>query len=172
MFQLYNGVLRAMATGGKIQRGKHEGEPVKDLFVTTIHAINSGVIKLGRLQPCCPVFRGLSGMKLPAAFLEANAHNTCGAVEFGFTSTTTDRSVAVQYSRGAKSKSSLIYEMRMGMISRGASRGWLSQYPEEAEILIPPLLAIELEEMHETADGTLVCKMGLNCNLQSKTIEE
>ena len=111
---------------------------------SALRAINSGVVKLARLQPCCPIYRGMSGMKLPAPFLEKNPHNIRGGVEFGFSSTTLDREVAVKYSRGAADKSSMVFEMRQGMVSRGAYIGWLSQYPGEKEILIPPLLAIEL----------------------------
>ena len=43
---------------------------------------------------------------------------------------------------------------------------------DEKEILLPPLLAVELLDMHEEVDGTIVCEMALNCNLQSKTIED
>ena len=34
----------------------------------------------------------------------------------------------------------------MGMIDRGAALDWLSQYPDECEILLPPLTAIEMLE--------------------------
>ena len=57
MFMVYNGVLRAMSTGGKIPAwgGAHAGESVQGRFTTTIHAINSGVVKLSRIQPAYPV---------------------------------------------------------------------------------------------------------------------
>ena len=57
MFMVYNGVLRAMSTGGKIPAwgGAHAGESVQGRFTTTIHAINSGVVKLSRIQPAFPV---------------------------------------------------------------------------------------------------------------------
>ena len=112
-------------------------------------------------------------MKLPKPFLEPNAHNIRGGVEYGFSSTTMEREVAVKYSQGAANEASMIFEMQQGMVNRGAFIGWLSQYPEEKEILIPPLLAVELlGEIAEQEDGTLVCHMGLNCSLQSKTIEQ
>ena len=43
-FILYNGALRAMATGGVVACGPSKGQPVKGSFVTTIHAINSGAL--------------------------------------------------------------------------------------------------------------------------------
>ena len=78
----------------------------------------------------------------------------------------------MKYSKGAAGRSSMVFEMRMGMVNRGAFLGWLSQYPDEAEILLPPLLALEMIDMHERTDGTIVCTVALNCNLQSKTIEQ
>jgi hypothetical protein len=62
MFIFYNGALRAMATGGVAPFGQFQGMDVRGAYVTTIHAINSGLIKLSRLQPCCSIYRGMSGM--------------------------------------------------------------------------------------------------------------
>lgn len=99
-----------------------------------------------------------------------------------FYSTTVDKSVALQYSKVGPGQPSLVLEMRMGMVNRGAYLGWLSQYPQEQEILLPPLTGLEV--LHHTEEGftlnadgstktgTLVYKMDLNCNLQSKTIEQ
>ena len=129
MFIFYNTSLRSMATD-KPGRGAFAGMDVRGHFATTIHAINSGVLKLARLQPCCPIYRV---MKLPAPFLEKSLHNIRSGVEFGFSSSTLDREVAVKYSRGAADKSSMIFEVQQGMFSRGAYIGWLSQYPEEKD---------------------------------------
>jgi hypothetical protein len=67
---------------------------------------------------------------------------------------------------------SLVLEMRMGLVNRGAFLGWLSQYPEEREILLAPLTGLEVLRHAEEAGGTLVYTMDLNCNLQSKTIQQ
>lgn len=42
---------------------------------TTLHCINSGLIKISRMQPIAAIYRGISGMKLPESFLEPNAFN-------------------------------------------------------------------------------------------------
>ena len=55
-------------------------------------------------------------------------------------STTLDRAVAEKYSKGDGSVPSLILEMKMGMVNRGAFLGWISQYPDEAEVR--PLMTI------------------------------
>eukprot|EP01050_Picozoa_sp_SAG11_P019987 SAG11_NODE_3278_length_2557_cov_2.015813_3_plen_430_part_01 len=111
-------------------------------------------------------------MKLPKSFTAADKYNVKGGVEFGFMSTTLDRGVAEKYSKGASNAPSLILEMRMGMVNRGAFLGWISQYPHEAEILIPPLCGLEVLSSGTLADGTMLFTMGLNLNLRSMTIEQ
>ena len=89
MFSLYNGVLRAWGNADKpgfVPRGPHAGMDVRGMFTTTIHAVNSGVLKLSRLQPALSVFRGATSMKLPRRFLERDSSNIRGGVEFGFMS--------------------------------------------------------------------------------------
>ena len=108
-FMIYNTVLRAMATprqtaaapADKATSGASVAPtPVAGRFVTTIHATNSGVIKLSRLQPACEVYRGVRGMKLPRTFVTANEHNVRGGVENSFLSATTDMHEALKYARG------------------------------------------------------------------------
>ena len=56
---LYNAVLRTMATEEKVTTfGVPEqlrGRSVRGRYTTTLQAINSGVIKLSRMQPACKV---------------------------------------------------------------------------------------------------------------------
>ena len=59
--------------------------------------INSGVLKLSVLTPITKVYRGAAGMKMPKNMLEPNSFGFKLGIEFGFMSTTTDRSVALQY---------------------------------------------------------------------------
>jgi hypothetical protein len=35
--------------------------------------------------------------------------------------------------------------LQMGMVDRGADLSWLSQYPHEREVLLPPLTGIEAQ---------------------------
>ena len=92
----YNTVLRAksgneflMAKFGKVCKG--------NFYTTTIHAINSVVIKLSKLTVACPVYRGLKDAAPPGEFWVANSFNVMGGIEYGFSSTTTDRSKAVHF---------------------------------------------------------------------------
>ena len=111
----------------------------------------------------------------PLLFCKAFQSLICanaGGVEYGFMSTTLDRTIAAKYSKGNAENPSLILEMEMGMVNRGALLSWLSQYPNEAEILLPPLTGLEVSSYSEAEDQTLVYKMQLNINMQSMTIEQ
>ena len=93
-------------------------------YTTTLHAINSAVLKLSKLTKAAPVYRGFTGATLPASFFEPNEENVCGGIEYGFSSTTTAEKQAQHYADG---KASTVFEMRMGLIDRGAELDWLSQ---------------------------------------------
>lgn len=181
MFELYNTCLRAF---GSKPRGivpaysqVYPGLSVEGRFVTTLHALNSAVLKISRLQPAMQVYRGISRMKLPKSFLEKNEHNVAGGVEYGFMSTTSNKNVALMFAKdGDKMTASTLVVAEMGMIDRGASLDWLSQYPHEQEILLPPLTCMEVKSISDFEDdGEFEIRqvnVRLNCNLISMTIEK
>eukprot|EP00966_Prymnesium_polylepis_P254111 5872724-Prymnesium_polylepis.2 len=103
-------------------------------YVTTLHCINSALLKLSKIQRSEVVYRGASGGVLPREFWHANAKNFKGGVEFGFMSTTLNRDVAMHYASAGKN--SMVLEMQMGMIDRGADLLWVSQYPHEQEVIL------------------------------------
>ena len=53
----------------------------QNMYPTTLHAINSAVLKLGKLMKVQKVYRGLSGKKLPEQMLEKNVHGVRGGIE-------------------------------------------------------------------------------------------
>jgi len=166
-YELYNTVLRAKSPN------LHLNQKQKDLngdndFPTTIHGINSCVIKLSKLTKATKVYRGFSSATLPPKFWEPNAFGTCGGVEFAFASTTTNISQAMEYAQGA---ASTIFEMQMGMVDRGADVAWLSQYPHEKEVLMPPLTAIEALGTR-VEGGILVVDARLSLNLLALTLDQ
>ena len=115
-------------------------------YVTTLHSINSAVVKLGKLTKPTRVFRGISGARMPKAFTITSETGIRGGIEQAFTSTTKERDVAMAYASnksggggGGGPGSGVLLEMQMGMIDRGADLTWLSQYPHEQEILFAPL---------------------------------
>ena len=72
----------------------HGDSVTMNAYTTTLHAINSAIIKLSKLTVAKPVYRGVSGGRLPKSCLEPNQFGITGGVESGFTSTTIDRSIA------------------------------------------------------------------------------
>ena len=108
MYVHYNGVLRNKTKGS---------------FVTTLHAINSGILKLSKQTKAATVYRGVAGGVLPKQFWSPNEHGVMGGIELGVMSTTTDRNVALGYMRQSGKAAKMLFEVRMGMIDRGAVSG-------------------------------------------------
>ena len=177
MYQKYNAVLRGFGdapgstflaeTARKLTKGNK--------YVTTIHAINSAVIKLSKLSKAGKVYRGVCYGLLPEQFWKGDESGVCGGIEFGFQSTTRERAQAVHYAKGggwAKEGDAMtIMEMQMGMIDRGADLSWLSQYPHEKEVLLPPLTG--LEALGSAVEGDmLVVHSKLSLNLSAQTLEQ
>ena len=80
--------------------------------------------RASKLTKAAAVYRGFTGATLPATFFKPNEENVCGGIEYGFSSTTTAEEQAHHYAAG---KASTVFEMRMGLIDRGAEVDWLSQ---------------------------------------------
>eukprot|EP00966_Prymnesium_polylepis_P250740 5798002-Prymnesium_polylepis.1 len=156
MYKLYNNTLRKQLFG---------------TFVTTIHSINSGIVKLSKLTKATTVYRGVSGL-LPNEFWEESEDGVLGGVERAFMSTSTQRDVALGYMRQKKETAKILFEIRMGMIDRGADVSCLSQFPAEREILFAPLTGLEVSAVPRDEDGVLVVELRLSCNLHDQTLEQ
>ena len=170
MYTKYNLVLRAAGDWAPDSIKKDYAALCKrNKYTTTLHVINSAVVKMGKLTQAGTVYRGISGGVLPDEFWESNEFGVCGGIEYAFMSTTQDREVAFAYAKG--NRLATILEIRMGMVDRGASVEWLSQYPSEREILFAPLTGLEVTG--KKVDGqVLVVSVRLNVNMMSQTIEE
>lgn len=107
-------------------------KPHINLYTTTLHVINSLIVKLGKLTNADKVYRGVSGMVLPNDFFKANKYGVKGGVESAFMSTTRNLHVAMDYA--SKKGAGFIFEIQQGMVNRGADIEWLSQYPHEKEV--------------------------------------
>ena len=139
-------------------------------YVTTLHSINSCIVKTGKLTKCTKVYRGISGMALPDEFWHPNEFGIKGGVENAFMSTTMARQVAMGYASNS-SRPGLVLQIQMGMVDRGADISWLSQYPHEKEILYGPLTGIEVQSTR--IDGAVVViEARLSVNLNALTIEQ
>ena len=105
-------------------------------FPIVIKYICEGIRKLRALDADsgnAPVdlWRGLRNLRVENAFIKH------GGTEQAPMSTTTDLKVAVQYSLG---QSSLLFKLNApSFMERGADLTFLSAFPDEREILFPPL---------------------------------
>ena len=115
-----------------------------NIYTTTLHAINSAIIKLGKLTEAKTVYRGIGGKALPKEFWEKNRFGVRGGVEPAFMSTTLNREVAMTYASG--SDVGIVLAIRQGMVNRGADISWLSQYPHEKECVAA--LALTSQALH------------------------
>ena len=151
-----------------------EAKKQANLYTTTIHVINSAIVKLGKLTKAQPVYRGMSGRIFPDQFWKPNEQGVMGGVEYAFMSTTPDPAVAYQYSQDGFG---IVVEIKQGMIDRGAEISWLSQYPHEKEILFAPLAGLEATDMRidtHPLNGKhiIVVTMRVSINLTNPTIEQ
>ena len=83
--------------------------------------------------------------------------------------------VALQYAGDAMP---IVFEISLGAIDRGASLKFLSQYPGEEEILLPPRSYLEVvgslsrQEADENGRLIRIISLKANANMSSSTIEE
>jgi len=166
MFMKYNTALRACGKDPRfIESFKRLNHGNK--YTTTLHVINSAIVKLGKITAQSKVYRGISGRTLPKDFMDPARTEPRGGIELGFMSTTHDKEVAVHYAQ----KQGVVFEISMGLIDRGADVSWLSQYPHERELLFSPLTGCEITEL--SVEGSfLVAKVRLSVNLTTPTIEQ
>lgn len=173
MYIKYNTVLRSKSKDPNMLKAAKELTKGNG-YPTSIHAINSCVIKLSKLTKAGKVWRGIKGATLPKAFWVPNDMGVRGGIEYAFSSTTVDREQALLYAKGGAgnaSDASTIFEMQMGMVDRGADLTWLSQYPHEREVLLPPLTGIEA--LGTDVEGSLmIIHSRLSLNLASHTLEQ
>jgi len=166
MFMKYNTALRAKA-GEPRSVSQYNMLNRGNGYVTTLHVINSAIVKLGKITAATKVYRGISGRALPPGLAGEDRSGPRGGIELGFMSTTEDKGVAVAYAR----QKGVIFEMQMGMIDRGANLSWISQYPHEQELLFSPLTGVEVIDL--AVEGSiLVAKVRLSVNLTTPTIEQ
>ncbi|CAK0825739.1 unnamed protein product, partial [Prorocentrum cordatum] len=188
-FEKYNAVCRGGPLQGEPSRVMHArflglcGGPgaaaagdggqaaVANRYTTTIHVLASALVKASKMSKVCTVMRGTTGGRLPERFWREDESGVRGGIEFGFMSTTTDRTVAMQYASDPTKGAGTVLEIQTGMIDKGAELSWISQYPHEKELCFPPLTSMQV--LGTSVEGTvLVVSLRLNLNLTSSTIEE
>ena len=147
-------------------------------YTNIIYLCQSAMLKIsraGRIPRGRRVYRGQSGFSLPKVFVVAGEDGGRGGAEFAFLSTSTNKDVAVSYIDTEKGLP-ILFEFEVGSIDRGAPISFLSQFPGEDEILIPPMSFLEVTGEPFTMDvGTAqvtVYPARINCNLKGQTMEQ
>ena len=79
--------------------------------------INSGIVKMGKLSKAQRVYRGISGSVLPHSFLHPNESGVRGGVDMAFSSTTSDKRVALSYASSGQTSAGVVLTAQMGMVS-------------------------------------------------------
>ena len=120
------------------------------------------------------VYRGLKDIRLPEEFVKEDAFRVRGGLELGLMSTTEDQEVAIDYS---ESEMPTVFEIMVGAVDRGAPLKWVSQYPKEEEILLPPRSFLEVAGETRTQTWpngkvTRVVVLSVNANQTCGTIED
>ena len=139
-------------------------------YTTTLHAINSAIVKLSKLTKASTVYRGVHDVVLPDQFWTPNKYGVRGGIDSGFLSTTLVRKEAMENAADGKT-APLLFEIQQGMIDRGADISFLSQYPFEKEILFNPLTGLEVRGSR-VEGPVLIVEVKLSVNLTSLTIEQ
>lgn len=169
MFLKYNAVLRSRTQVPPLVAAREALTKGND-YVTTQHAVNSAIIKLGKLTRAEKVYRGVSGGLLPDSFWRPNEIGVRGGIEYAFMSTTRNRKVAMDYATQSQAAGT-IFEIQMGMVDRGADLSWLSQYPHEQEVTFAPLTGLEVTGTR-CEGAVLVVTVRLNVNLLALTLSQ
>jgi hypothetical protein len=130
-------------------------------IATLQHALNGG-----SKDEEVMLYRGVRG-KMPESFFTPDVQGFITAVDFGFQSTSTDREVCINFmspdhvnvlwaihgSHGADSA---------GQLHNGAVLQALSQFPGEAETLLPPLCMLQVLKDEATGAFHIEDKQGKN----------
>ncbi|KOO36153.1 hypothetical protein Ctob_009550, partial [Chrysochromulina tobinii] len=148
------------------------GHTFGNLYTTTLHVINSAVLKLGKLAKVQMVYRGIAHRTMPKKMRNKGMDNARGGIEYGFSSASTKFEEARRYATKDNTTTPMILEITQGLIDRGADLKWLSQYPHEAEVLFPPLTGLEFLKFRVDEYGLLIWTVRPSVNLHSLTIEK
>ena len=89
LYHKFNLVLRAGdADAPSFLREQYAATCKGNTYTTTLHVLNSCIVKLSKLTVVSKVYRGLSRGVLPEAFWRENQYGVRGGVESAFMSTT------------------------------------------------------------------------------------
>ena len=155
LFVKYNNVLRGGVCHVPYFLDFIDNVCQRNRYPTTIHVLTKAIMKLAKLTGRPKYVYRAPGGALPEDFWKRCKNGAVGFLEAGCLSTSTEKEEAMHYAR--RGAAGLIFQLEQGFVGRGASISWLSQYPAEAEILFPPLTALEVVDKKVEGDIVIVC---------------
>ena len=103
------------------------------------------IVKTSPLTRVSPIYRGVMGGTLPEWFWSHSAHGVHGCVDAAFTSASMEKAIATDSSSITTSgKAPVLLEIHQGLRDRGAMLEWVSQWPHEKEVALPPMSGLEV----------------------------
>ena len=169
MYMKYNPCLR---------QGRTEG---KNMFATTIFVLVSAVQKIARVTQISPelvLYCGLGNVSdLPKSFWRPDKFGSRGWTEFGFRSTSADKTVALDYSGiNQGNPHPMVIAIKPNSIDRAACIEDLSQYKGEKEYLFVPCSFLQPNgppALEIVPEGIVnVIPVHLSVNLKTETLGE
>jgi hypothetical protein len=145
----------------------------RDPVTLAIHALQQQPAASG---DAVMLYRGVRG-KLPASFYEPDVQGFITAVDFAFQSTSTDREVTIAFM--APNALNVLWVMHCshgsdsaGQLHNGAVLQFLSQFPAEAETLLPPLCMLQVLRINEgdDASGFRITHGQKGCNKKNEAV--
>ena len=121
------------------------------------------------IPPGRKVYRGIGDMVLPKCFRVRDKNGVLGGVERAFMSTTTNKRVALFYIAGRKVPT--VFTIQVGAANMGAGLSYLSQFPQEEEVLMPPGSHLEIVGPAVVRDGVLEVPLQISCP-QTPTVKQ
>jgi hypothetical protein len=140
---------------GPLRGGCSSGNPHP--YAATVYYIHSGIMKLRATRAAAHAtahrtfWRGLTDMSVAEEFLKQ------GGTEMACMSTTEYLAVARKFAKVGKVANPLLIKVESNsLMNCGADISWLSMYPEEAEVLFPPLTFLRPMGKPVVEDGCTV----------------
>jgi ankyrin repeat protein len=152
-----------------------------NLFTTTLSVLVSAVQKLSAVTVIpngLRLYRGTGGLvTLPQHFTTPDEHNCKGMTDWGFMSSSTNKSVAVQYSGVVEGRPhAMVLEIEPGCADRGAVVSEFSQYPKESETLFLPMSYVAqsgAQRLERTNSGVVaIIPVRVSVNLKAERLEQ
>ena len=129
-------------------------------YAATVGHVIGAIRKLVRYDTAVPkLYRGVRG-EVTDLFWKRDPFGNCTATEFGFLSSSMDAEQAITFLNGEEN---VLIELQCSKESdigyhSAASVSICSQFPDEKEVLFPPLTGLTIETTQGDFNGELNCK--------------